>query len=126
MEYHVAPQTDNDGLEFIWNACECRGTVFHRAVLHNSLYKVKEIVDSSKSPMETVRSKFAFVDHETLEEGRAEAVHIAASRGHLDIMKYLVEQNADPAAKVVVSGRPKYDVLHAAVSGEGRGGRSEA
>ena len=30
-----------DGLEFIWNACECRGTVFHRAVLHNSLYKVK-------------------------------------------------------------------------------------
>lgn len=125
MAYHVAQQTDNDGLEFIWNASECRGTAFHKAVLHNSLYKVKEIVDSSKNPMETVRSKFAFVDHETLEEGRAEAVHIAASRGHLDIMKYLVEQKADPAAKVVVSGRPKYDVLHAAVSGEGRGGRLE-
>ncbi|CAK9090355.1 unnamed protein product, partial [Durusdinium trenchii] len=123
MSYHAAARQEEDGMDFIWNESPCRGGPLHLAVLKDELPKVKDLVEKSKSPLETVRSPFAFRDHDTEQEGRAEAVHIAASRGHLEVIKYLLEKQADPNACVMVNGKVKHDVLHAAVAGEGRGGR---
>ena len=71
-----------DSMDFVWNESPCRGAPLHQAVLRDQLWKIKELVGEAKSPLEAVRTPFAFTDHESHQEGRAEAVHIAASRGN--------------------------------------------
>ncbi|CAJ1408410.1 unnamed protein product [Effrenium voratum] len=111
--------SDEDGT-FIWNECFCRGSKLHVAVLRGSLQRVKELLQNKPDKLALVQSRFSFT--ECGKEGEAEAIHIGASRGHVEVVQYLLECQAQPSAMVSLEGQPQYDVLHAAVLGEGRGG----
>jgi hypothetical protein len=56
------------------------------------------------------------------QEGSGTALHLAASRGHVEIVELLLGRGASVDAMVSRNHKPHYDVLHAAVFAEGRGG----
>lgn len=56
------------------------------------------------------------------QEGSGQAIHLAASRNHLEIVKLLFQYRVDLDAVVTRTFKPHYNVLHAAVFAEGRGG----
>jgi hypothetical protein len=59
------------------------------------------------------------------QEGSGTALHLAASRGHIEVVQLLVRRGASLDAMVSRCHKPHYDVLHAAVFAEGRGGDPE-
>eukprot|EP00438_Fugacium_kawagutii_P035080 Skav205133 [mRNA] locus=scaffold3411:100325:109647:- [translate_table: standard] len=73
---------------------------------------------------EQVNSRFVYETYfqGNAQEGSGEAIHLAASRGNVEVVKLLLEKKASLTATVSRSHKPHYDVLHAAMFAEGRGG----
>lgn len=103
---------------FYWNLRECFGNDLHFATFEGNKEKVVKLL---KADPTLVESRFTY-QVSANEEGSGQAIHLAASRGHLDVVKELLAHGASLAAFVTRNGRPFYDVLHAAIIAEGRGG----
>ena len=101
---------DND--RFCWNNRFCQGDKIHLAALHGDVAVVQEQLEQGVS----VDRRFFF---ETASTGQA--IHLAASRGHLEIVSLLLNWHADINACVYRDHRPCYNVLHTAVFSDGRG-----
>jgi len=109
---------------FKWNGRRCSGHELHRAVLANNMDEVQRILQECP---EAVSYRFTY---ETFfkgkkQEGSGTAIHLAASRGHVELMEMLRSWGAQLDSWVTRDQRPHYDVLHAAVFAEGHGGYTE-
>mmetsp|Transcript_61097 Transcript_61097/g.137976 ORF Transcript_61097/g.137976 Transcript_61097/m.137976 type:complete len:883 (-) Transcript_61097:18-2666(-) len=108
--------------DFVWNHRSCTGVLFHRAVLDGDLETVQEMLEERPEFL-SIRwvATAKFQGSTQLYSGTA--MHLAVSRGGLDIVQVLIQANASPAELVTRAGKPNYDVLHAAAFAEGRGGK---
>ncbi|CAE8720068.1 unnamed protein product, partial [Polarella glacialis] len=82
-------------------------------------------VASLHSPLNLVRFTYETVFMGQVQEGSGEAIHLAASRGHVEVVKLLMQARAELSTTVSRSGKNHYDVLHAAMFAEGRGGSQD-
>ena len=111
-------------VRFSWNNRLCRGTDFHKDVLDNKHERVLRQLDQGQAHLEDC---FAYT---TKFNGKAQictgmAIHLAASRGHTLLVETLLDRRASVESKICRDGRDTYDVIHAAVFKEGRGGSSD-
>jgi len=107
-------------LEFHWNGRACFGTELHVAVLNGDAGSASSILAKDSRTLDE-RFHYETMFKGTPQEGSGQAIHLAVSRGHLEVVKLLVDQGADLDAMVTRSHMPHYNVLHAAVFAEGRG-----
>ena len=107
-----------DDASFSWNKRECNGTALHVHVLASDYQKAREVCEEHP---ELVRSKFTYESkyNNKIQEGSGEAIHIAASKGDLEMVKFLFSQNANLAAMVTRDREDHYNALHAAAFAEG-------
>ncbi|CAE7582147.1 unnamed protein product [Symbiodinium natans] len=109
---------------FIWNRRRCYGTQFHLDVLNG---KDEDAIRQLEQASAVVDGAFAYVTY--FDNGRqictGQAIHLAASRGHLSTVKVLLEKRADLHSMITKDGRDHSDVMHAAVFRERRGGSGE-
>lgn len=110
--------------QFIWNSRKCVGNRFHQAAFEGDLETMRILLETEEDKVSAVRARFTYetVFGGKVQEGSGEAIHLAVSRGHIEVTDYLLLMNADVMARVTRSHLPHYDVLHAAVFAEGRGG----
>ncbi|CAE8636699.1 unnamed protein product [Polarella glacialis] len=110
--------------EFLWNGRTCRGTELHRAAIEGDVVAAKQALDAAASSSIAVQDRFTYetIFQSKVQEGSGNAIHLAASRGHVEVVKLLLERKADLNASVTRDGKNHYDVLHAAMFAEGRGG----
>lgn len=118
--------------QFIWNSRTCTGSALHLAVLEGDVDGVKACLagktrDGKPAKPTPVQERFTYetVFAGKAQEGSGEAAHIAASRGHVDVLKVLLEAKASLTAMVSRDHKPHFDVLHAATFAEGRGGSAD-
>jgi len=110
--------------KFTWNQRTCFGRILHRAVVEENVEEVRDLIDTGQSSVFdrfVYESKFEGVS----QAGSGEAIHLAATHGHVSIVKSLLERRARLEAKVTRGAHDHYDVLHAAVFGQGRGGSAD-
>lgn len=107
--------------EFTWNNRRCQGTELHKAALEGNLHRLEELLDNDGS---RTREEFGYLTKHKGEDQfcTGEAIHLAASRGHQNLVEALLQRNADINSMVKRQGVDNYDVLQAAVFKEGRGG----
>ncbi|CAE7607820.1 ANKRD52 [Symbiodinium natans] len=108
---------------FKWNNRDCVGSSFHASVLNN---REKEVIRQLDAGVDVD----AIFRYETVWQGRQQqctgkAIHLAASRCHLSMVQLLLERNASLHSMVTRDGQDNYEVIHAAVFREGRGGCRE-
>jgi len=123
-DQRTAAPTSNE-VVFKWNNRECRGIELHSAVLREDLPRVQALLDAHPDHL-TQRFRYSTRSPTGAEqEGSGEAIHLAASRSSYDILQLLIERRAALDATVTRDHKPHYDVLHAAVFCEGRGGQKD-
>mmetsp|Transcript_27503 Transcript_27503/g.78723 ORF Transcript_27503/g.78723 Transcript_27503/m.78723 type:complete len:810 (+) Transcript_27503:58-2487(+) len=107
-----------------WNNRECCGTALHKAVLAESLEEVRDFLDADP---ECVHQRFSYETsfQGKSQEGSGEPIHLAVTRQSVEILQLLIERRASLDSMVTRDRLPHYDVLHAAVFCEGRGGQSD-
>lgn len=105
---------------FRWNSRLCSGTRFHKAALDGDLATVEAILVEDPEALSSRFTYETFYDG-VPQEGSAEAIHIAASRGHEGVVRALLSRGV-ATNSVSSDPRDQHDVLHAAVFAEGRGG----
>ncbi|CAE8662578.1 unnamed protein product [Polarella glacialis] len=105
---------------FRWNGRQCTGTDLHCAALEGDASAAQLALDSQPG---TVKARFTYetVFMGRVQEGSGEAIHRAASRGHVALVKLLMAGGANLSTCVTRSGKTHYDVLHGAMFAEGRG-----
>jgi len=115
---------DGKTFEFKFLGRTCFGTRLHEAILRDDIHRIAEVLE--REP-ELLKERFTYVTYfkGNSQEGSGEAIHLAASRGHLEVLKFLVEKGASLEAMVTRNDRNHYDVLHAGVFAEGRGGSKD-
>ncbi|OLP98171.1 Ankyrin repeat domain-containing protein 29 [Symbiodinium microadriaticum] len=102
-----------------WNSRPCRGNALHRAALENDLEAAEE------------RFSYETEFRGQKQEGSGEAIHLAASRGNVELVKrfgcHLGIRVGISLVRLETRGdhKPHYNVLHAALFAEGRGGTKE-
>ncbi|CAE7844259.1 unnamed protein product [Symbiodinium microadriaticum] len=111
-------------VRFSWNNRFCWGTDFHKDVLDNKHERVLRQLDQGQAHLE---DRFAYT---TTFNGKAQictgmAIHLAASRGHTLLVETLLDRRASVESKLCRDEADTYDVIHAAVFKEGRGGSSD-
>eukprot|EP00927_Polykrikos_kofoidii_P083608 TRINITY_DN860_c0_g2_i1.p1 TRINITY_DN860_c0_g2~~TRINITY_DN860_c0_g2_i1.p1 ORF type:complete len:941 (+),score=103.03 TRINITY_DN860_c0_g2_i1:313-2823(+) len=76
---------------------------------------------------DAIRSRFSYttVFNGKEQEGSGEAIHLATSRGHVELVSWLMKRRADIQAEVTRGGLPHYGTLHAAVFAEGKKAKPE-
>lgn len=119
--------------EFVWNSRTCCGNKLHMAIAEGDRDEVLRILRSSSNPQDLCRAPFSCQtamspqfsggggptsSHVQL---AGEALHVAASGGHLEILKDLLAHRASLEAPVLKDGVAYCGVLHAALLGEGPG-----
>mmetsp|Transcript_29735 Transcript_29735/g.85132 ORF Transcript_29735/g.85132 Transcript_29735/m.85132 type:complete len:759 (+) Transcript_29735:69-2345(+) len=109
---------------FRWNGRLCEGHELHKAALSNNSHEVLRLLEDNPEALH-VRFTYETFFKGHKQEGSGEAIHLAASRGHLEMVELLLSRGARLDAWVTRDQRPHYDVLHAAVFAEGHGGRLE-
>eukprot|EP00931_Biecheleriopsis_adriatica_P035920 TRINITY_DN20706_c0_g1_i1.p1 TRINITY_DN20706_c0_g1~~TRINITY_DN20706_c0_g1_i1.p1 ORF type:complete len:886 (+),score=170.32 TRINITY_DN20706_c0_g1_i1:54-2711(+) len=113
---------------FMWNNKECSGNKLHLAVLQENkgeaYEEVKRILERGECQ---ACGRFAYLTEYNgkSQECSGAPIHLAASRGHIDVVQLLLDQRASIESKVKRGERDNYDVVHAAVFAEGRGGSKE-
>mmetsp|Transcript_14897 Transcript_14897/g.42987 ORF Transcript_14897/g.42987 Transcript_14897/m.42987 type:complete len:797 (-) Transcript_14897:76-2466(-) len=110
--------------EFKWNKRDCKGTQFHEYTLSGPVGIVEAMLQ--KDP-ELVSQKFTWTTEYRGEhqENTGEPIHLAASKGRVDVVSVLLQARADVNAHVTRGEHPNYNVLNAAVWAEGKGGSLE-
>eukprot|EP00439_Symbiodinium_sp_Y106_P059233 s161_g8.t1 len=108
---------------FKWNNRDCTGSSFHINVLNNDEEEVIKQLDAGVD----VDAIYGYL---TVWQGSQQfctgkAIHLAASRGHLSMVELLLQRRADLHSMVTRNGMNNYEVIHAAVFKEGRGGCKE-
>lgn len=110
---------------FYWNSKYCAGTEIHRYILDGKIQVVRCMLDNDPGAL-TTRFTYETEHKDTVQEGSGEPIHLAASRLRTkEMVELLVERRANLSACVTRGGLDHYDVLHAAVFAEGRGGSPE-
>lgn len=123
-QYVRVATADEPEVKFTWNGRPCTGAAIHKACVDGKLEQVKAILQEQPSHRDLVfRYTTKFMKKEQL--GTGQPIHLAASRGHLAVVKHLVAAKATADACVTRDEREHYDVLHAATYGEGHGGSLE-
>ena len=117
--------------QFTWNSKHCTGNELHLATLKGDLEEVKRILKTSE---ELSKSRFTFMTVRTGGQvtmptskcisgllhsvhGSGQAIHLAASRGHLEILKELLAAKASLTDAITHDHKEHYDVLFAALLG---------
>eukprot|EP00435_Cladocopium_sp_Y103_P057108 s3038_g19.t1 len=123
----------SDVREFVWNSKTCSGNALHMAIAEGDREEVLRILRSTSNPQDLCRAPFScqtamspqfsgglspVSSHIQL---TGEAIHVAASGGHLEILKDLLAHRASLEAPVLKDGVTYCGVLHAALLGEGPG-----
>lgn len=114
-----APNLPTDVEEFTWNGRHCAGKQIHKAALAGDVAQATRILDFEPSERESRFTYQTFYKGKP-QEGSGLAIHLAASRGHTEMMDLLLSRGASLRAMVTRDGRDHYDVMHAAVFAEGR------
>jgi len=117
-------RSDLNTVKFKWNGRPCKGKAIHQAALDGNVDSVRDILNLD--PHE-VFARFSYHSyHEgTLQESLGQAVHLAASRGHLEVVQLLEHRGASLEAVVTRGGKDIYDVLHSAIFAEGLNDNTE-
>jgi len=112
-------------ITFRWSNRTCAGNELHRAALVADLPEVRRLL--AERP-KAVNSRFSYVTYfnGVRQEGSGEAIHLAVSRSigraAQEVVQELLRAGANVDAKVTRDFLDHYDVMHAAVFSEGRGG----
>lgn len=109
----------------MWNSRPCRGNALHRAALENDLEAAEAALRKGSAALVKERFSYETEFRGQKQEGSGEAIHLAASRGNVELVKLLLAKKADLEAQVSRDHKPHYNVLHAALFAEGRGGTKE-
>eukprot|EP00913_Durusdinium_trenchii_P006879 g6470.t1 len=112
-EEHVQDERYGE-TEFQWNNRTCHGTQIHLAALGGDVPEVLRLLSLGHP----ITQAFGYIQDspdgkEQLCEGQA--IHLAASRGHQEMVEELLERKADINSMLFRDNLPHYDVLHAAV-----------
>ena len=102
---------------FVWNNQKCYGKQFHLDVLNGDLDAVQ--LDQGAS----VSAEFHYRSSHSQSLTYGQPIHLAASRGHVDVIDILLSCGASLESTLHRDGKRLYNVLDAAVYGEGFGGR---
>lgn len=111
-------ENGTEEVEFYWNQRMCVGTELHNAALEGDNSAVADLID--KGAQVSQRFHHAILKDGTNRVQTGEALHLAASRGHVEVVNTLLERHANLDSAVERGGQYYYDALHAAVFGEGR------
>ena len=118
-------------VRFSWNGRSCNwGTQFHVAILSGNFDTANNMYiggGTAERPEGKHHINRRFRYHTThgfdnIREGSGEPIHLAASMNDLGMVKWLLERNANINAMVTRDHQDHYNVLHAAVYAEGKGG----
>jgi len=108
---------------FKWNNRKCTGQRFHVDVLSGLEQAVLQELEEGFDVNQPFVYITFFKDKEQLCTGLP--IHLAASRGHTQMVEMLLEHNASVDSMVMRDGEENYDVIQAAVFKEGRGGSAD-
>ncbi|CAK9006930.1 unnamed protein product [Durusdinium trenchii] len=106
--------------EFQWNSKRCSGNDLHVAAMQGDRLEVQRLLElhpewcQSRFTCQALLSPRCFEGRPHVEMS-GEAIHLAASRGHLEILKDLLSHKASLQAGAYKDGRPYCEVLHAAL-----------
>mmetsp|Transcript_20841 Transcript_20841/g.65954 ORF Transcript_20841/g.65954 Transcript_20841/m.65954 type:complete len:850 (+) Transcript_20841:95-2644(+) len=114
-----APDLDTSEVEFKWNGRLCAGRPIHHAALHGDVHLASRIIDGNPEEV-SLRFIYRTFYKGNPQEGSGQAVHLAASRGHMHMMELLLARGASLHSCVTRNGKDHYDVMHAAVFAEAR------
>jgi len=109
---------------FIWNTRKCYGNDLHFAILQSDLGGATAILDESPDGVGDRFVYFVESQGQTTECSGC-PIHIAASRQEGKIVELLLSRRASVESWVRRGRQDYYDVLHAAVFAEGRGGTED-
>mmetsp|Transcript_123129 Transcript_123129/g.394292 ORF Transcript_123129/g.394292 Transcript_123129/m.394292 type:complete len:870 (-) Transcript_123129:141-2750(-) len=115
----TAASARTGAVTFEWNGRDCQGGEIHQAALNGDHETVRHLLASSPSEA-TARFKYNTVFQDISQEGSGEPIHLAASRGHAEVVLLLHTHGAELDSCVTRGGKDHYDVLHSAVFAEGR------
>ncbi|CAE7368512.1 mph1 [Symbiodinium sp. CCMP2592] len=83
-----------------WNSRPCRGNALHRAALENDLEGAQAALRKGSAALVKERFSYETEFRGQKQEGSGEAIHLAASRGNVELVKLLLAKNADLEAQV--------------------------
>lgn len=115
---------DASDVEFVWNGRTCAGKQIHTLALSGDVDAAKTLLDRDPDAI-SLRFRYETVFQGKVQEGSGEPIHLAASRGHLEMLQVLVRRGANLEATVTRDHQAHYNVMHAAVFAEGMGGKPE-
>eukprot|EP00929_Paragymnodinium_shiwhaense_P029676 TRINITY_DN16958_c0_g1_i1.p1 TRINITY_DN16958_c0_g1~~TRINITY_DN16958_c0_g1_i1.p1 ORF type:complete len:912 (-),score=194.04 TRINITY_DN16958_c0_g1_i1:135-2870(-) len=124
VSLYANPDLAREETEFRWMQRNCYGNKFHQAVLDGEVDAVRVALDVDADVL-TSRFKYYTVYQGKRQEGTGEAIHLAASRDVVEMVELLISRKARLDAMVTRDGQSHYDVLHAAVFAEGKGGHPD-
>eukprot|EP00435_Cladocopium_sp_Y103_P001528 s1268_g1.t1 len=104
---------------FVWNNQKCYGSQFHLDVLAGDW----EVVDQQHSRGASVTEEFHYRSSHSQSLTHGQPIHLAASRGHVQVVELLLVYGASLESTLHRDGKTLYNVLDAAVYGEGFGGQ---
>lgn len=110
--------------EFRWNSRICKGNELHKSALSGDFAAATAAIEEKGIAIDA-RFSYETVWEGKPQEGGGDAIHLAASRGHVEVVQLLLAKKASLSASVSRNNKPHYDVLHAAMFAEGRGGSPE-
>eukprot|EP00439_Symbiodinium_sp_Y106_P009758 s5316_g1.t1 len=109
--------------QFIWNKMLCWGTDLHVHVLQNEEAKVIQDLEAGAGASD--RFAYTITLYGSAQTWTGCPIHLAASRGHVSMVKLLLDAGCDVQSTVQQDGMDHYDVIQAAVLKEGCGGSGD-